>query len=182
MPSSTSKKYSLKEKKPKSKISNGVKIGLIAIFINMITVFVYIYQTSLMQEQQHASVWPYIEWKMIYNQEEGMILRVSNNGIGPALITNTTIKLNGIEQPNLDSLFIGLIGTTKFPHLTGNLNKRVLPAGSSFTIFKSSDSKWSELIYAAYLKNDFEMIICYESIYKDKWVSNGVDVVESECE
>lgn len=168
-------------KKSKKKISNGVKIGLLAIIINLITVFVYIYQTNLMQEQQHSSVWPYVEWKAIYNQEDGFKLRVANNGIGPALIVNTNIKLNGEKQANLDSLFTNLIGTHKFPHLVGDTEKRVIPANSSYNLFKTSDDKWSELLYSAYLKNKFEMEICYESIYRDGWISKGSEVVESNC-
>ena len=135
-----------------------------------------------MQKQQHASVWPYIEWKSVYNQIEGFKLNVSNNGIGPALIINKTIKLNGELEPNLDSLFSKLIGTSKFPHLTDNIQKKVLPANSSINIFKTTDPKWSELLFVAFQNNNFEMEICYESIYKDKWTSTGNDVKESNCD
>ena len=170
------------KKKSKKRINNGVIIGLIAIFINLVTVFVYIYQTNLMREQQHSSVWPYIEWKTVYNQNDGFKLNLSNNGIGPALITSKTIRLNGEEQPNLDALFIKLIGTSKFPHTSDNIQKKVLPANASINIFKTTDPKWSELLNIAFQENKFEMEICYESIYKDKWTSIGTEVIDSTCD
>ena len=172
----------MEKEKQRKKISNGVVIGLIAIFINLITVFVYIYQTNLMQEQQHSSVWPYIEWKAVYNQNDGFVLKMSNYGIGPALIVNKTIRLNGEEQPNLDSLFSKLIGTSQFPHLTDDIQKRVLSANSSINIFRTTDPRWSELLFIAFQENEFEMEVCYESIYKDKWMSTGTEVLESTCD
>ena len=167
------------KKKKSNRINNGVLIGLIAIAINLITVFVYIYQTNLMQKQQNASVWPYIEWKTIYNQNDGFKLQVNNNGVGPALITDTRIKLNNKIQHNLDSLFIKLIGTTSFPHLTSNYQSRVLPPNTSINIIETTDPKWSELLYIESKKNNLEIEIYYESIYKERWISTGMTVLES---
>lgn len=169
------------KKGPKKRISNGVFIGLMAILINVITVCVYMYQTNLMQKQQHAAVWPYIEWHTTYNQIDGFKLTVSNNGIGPALIVDTTIKLNDELQPNLDSLFSKLIGTRRFPHLSGSIQKKVLPANTSINLFETTHPLWSEKLYVAFQKNDFEMDICFESIYKDAWTSTGNEVIESTC-
>ncbi len=164
------------------KISNGVKVGLIAILINLITVFVYIYQTSIMQEQQKASVWPYIEWESTYNQNDGFKIRVSNNGVGPALITKMKIKLNNEVQPNLDSLVSRLVGTTSIPHYKNVFQKKVLPANSSLYLIKSNDHTWSELLFMACQNNKLEIQICYESVYKDQWVSTGAEVIESSCD
>ena len=129
--------------KKNKKISSGVKVGLIAITINIITVAVYIYQTNLMQKQQHASVWPYLEWRIIYNQDDGVVLKVRNNGVGPAIINKAAIKLNNM--------------------------------------IKVVDPIWAELLYAKVNKSNFEMKICYESIYEDQWVCTGTTVKESRC-
>ncbi|WP_106792640.1 hypothetical protein [Aquimarina sp. Aq78] len=163
------------------KISSGVKVGLIAITINIITVAVYIYQTNLMQKQQHASVWPYLEWRIIYNQDDGVVLKVRNNGVGPAIINKAAIKLNNNPVPVLDSLFSKLLGTTQFPHLTAEVQNRVLPAGESINMIKVVDPKWAELLYAKVNESNFEMKICYESIYEDQWVCTGTIVKESRC-
>ncbi len=46
----------------KRKIDTGLMVGLFAIIISVATLFVYIYQTRLMQAQLHTSVWPHLEW------------------------------------------------------------------------------------------------------------------------
>jgi hypothetical protein len=159
-------------------LSSGLKVGLIAILINIITVVVYIYQTNIMQSQKQASVWPYVEWSSSYIQGKGFNLSVSNNGIGPALIKDISIFVDGKKQENLDSLLSQLIDTTYFPHIKGNLEKRVIPAGKKIILLQSSDYKWSELLYVSFQKKNFKMEIRYESIYQDKWISNGTEVTE----
>ena len=163
------------------RISDGVKVGVIAIIINLITVFVYIYQTNLMQKQQNASVWPYIEWEAHYVENEEFKIQVSNNGIGPALVLNTTIKVNGKVQPNVDSLLTALVDTRRIPYLRGDIDRRVLPAGARINLIETKDPKWSELLYYAIQDKKLEIEICYESIYKEQWLSIGKEAVESKC-
>lgn len=49
------------------RIDPGVWIGISAVLINIITVAVYVYQARIMQQQQHTSSWPYIEWLPSFN-------------------------------------------------------------------------------------------------------------------
>ncbi|MFY0687196.1 MAG: hypothetical protein JXQ90_08530 [Cyclobacteriaceae bacterium] len=166
----------------KLKMETGVLVGIIAITINIITVTVYVYQTSIMQSQQHASVWPYLEWNAAYNQMDGFTLKVSNKGIGPALIKQVNMSIGGEEINTLDSLYMRVLGTTFFPHLEGSIDNRVLPAGQSVRLIVSTDPLWSEKFYYQLLEVPFEMEICYESIYGDQWTCKGVEVVESKCD
>lgn len=167
-------------KPPRKAMDRGVIIGVVAIVINLITVSVYMYQASIMQTQQHAAAWPYLEWLPSFNEEQYFI-EISNNGIGPALIKSTRYVVNGQEFPNIDSVFIKLIGTDYFPHLTSTVQNRVLPPGKSIRLFQINDSKWAGIIFDAMRKQKFEFEICYESIYGDQWTCKGVDVAESRC-
>ena len=162
----------------KSKISNGLLVGLIAILINIITVVVYIYQTNIMQSQKKASVWPYIEWSTSYIQGQGFKLSLSNNGIGPALVKDINITVNGEKQENLDSLLMSLINTNQIPHIKGSLSNRVIPAGNDYNLLESNDNIWAEALYMAIKNKKFKMTIRYESIYKDQWMSTGTEVKE----
>ena len=167
--------------KGRKKISTGLIVGFIAIMINIITVTVYVYQTNIMQSQQHASVWPYLEWRILYNQNDGFKLRIKNNGIGPALIKQSSMRLEGDEITDLDTLFSRLLGTSRFPHLTSEIENRVLPSGESINMIASNDPKWSELLFINLRQYNFELEICYESIYKDQWTCKGMEVVDSKC-
>ncbi|WP_416866005.1 MAG: hypothetical protein ACMVP2_27575 [Imperialibacter sp.] len=165
----------------KRRADKGLIVGVIAIAINIITVSVYVYQARIMQTQQHASAWPYLEWLAKFNEETGYKLEVKNNGIGPAIIKSVSIRINNKELANLDSMFVQLIGTDYFPHVTSPIQNRVLPPGESMLAFDVKDSEWSEKLYSAVGKVNFEYEICYESIYGDQWTCKGTEVVESKC-
>ncbi len=162
------------------KFEPGIWIGIIAILINIITVSVYVYQARIMQQQQHASAWPYIEWLPSFN-EETYFVEISNNGIGPAIINDIQIELNGQEIKSIDSVFLKLVGTCYFPHLTSTIKNRVLPAGKSLRLFQINDSEWASKAFLAIQKQSLNISICYSSIYGDSWVSAGVTVYQGSC-
>ncbi len=166
---------------PRKPIDRGLVVGLMAIVINITTVSVYVYQTRIMQREQHASVWPYLEWRVIYNQEDGFALQVANKGVGPALIKSSAIRLEGEEISELDTLVQRMVGETYFPHLRSSVENRVLPAGESINLIRSENLRWSEQLFAAFATRDFEWTICYESIYGEQWQCHGTEVVKSNC-
>ncbi len=158
----------------------GLWVGIMAIVINIITVSVYMYQANIMQAQQHASAWPYLEWLPSFN-EETYYIEITNNGIGPAIIKNVVIELDGKPFPTIDSLFVQLIGTSHFPHYVSTLQNRVMPPGKSIRLFQTNSEKGAYAIYNEMQKHEFKLSICYESIYGDAWTSMGIEVTESKC-
>lgn len=165
----------------KSKINTGLLVGIIAIVINIITASVYIYQTQIMQSQQHASVWPYLEWRSYYNDFDGFGLRIKNNGVGPALIKSSQLSVDGKNIEVLDSLFVAVLGTTQFPHITSNIDNRVIPAGESVMLVRTKNLEWGAKLYYKLQEHQFEMNICYESIYGDQWTCSGLEVEDGKC-
>lgn len=172
----------MKSLKQKRKLDTGVVIGLIAILINLITVSVYIYQARIMREQLHASSWPYLEWILVFNEEAGLKLEVTNNGVGPALIKEVSMKLNG-KKIEADSLFTELLGTNYFPHVTAAIENRVLSSQNSIRPFQITNQEWAKKIFIKLDSSKFEFKICYESIYGDRWSTTGTSVAEGgNCE
>jgi len=167
------------DKKPEKR-DLGLWIGIMAIIINIITVSVYMYQAHIMQTQQHASAWPYLEWLPSFN-EETYFIEITNNGIGPAIIKNVDIQLDGKPKVNIDSLFVELMGTAYFPHLTSTVQNRVLPPGKSIRLFQIDNDKWAGTVFSKMAEHRFTMRICYASIYGDSWFTEGITVVQSKC-
>jgi hypothetical protein len=165
----------------KIKSDLAVVIGVVALVINIITVLVYMYQAKIMQSQQRASAWPHVEWLLVFNEEQGLKLELRNNGIGPALIKQTKVTLNG-ETLLMHSLFVRLMGTDYFPHLTASINNRVLSPQNSIKPFQISDPMWAAKVYTELTSKKFEFSVCYESIYGDKWTTYGTEVVEGVCQ
>ncbi len=168
------------EKKSKKKIDTGLLVGLCAIGISVATLFVYIYQARIMQSQQHASVWPYVESS--YSNVDGFYLQVQNKGIGPAIIKDAKLFLDDTEV-GLDTLFDALIGKKreKMSYQTSYVLGRVMAPGESFKAFSISESIYSAKMDSALSKRNFRFQICFCSIYEDCWTSKGLKVVESEC-
>ena len=76
-----------------------------------------------------------------------MTLKIRNNGIGPAIIKSVSIQLDGEEMANFDSLFVKLQGTARFPHVSSQVQNRVLPAGDSIMPIVIRDDIWAERRY-----------------------------------
>jgi len=167
--------------RPKRKWETGLILGIIALLINIITVSVYINQTRIMRSQQHVAAWPYLEWRAIFNEDDGFSLNIRNNGLGPALIKSVRIKVDGKEFANMDSLFVQHLGTSYFPHLQSGVQNRVLPAGESVKRVEVTDIDWAWKLFELIQYHQFEYEICYESVYGDAWISKGLEVEEGKC-
>lgn len=161
----------------KNKVNSALIIAILALAINIITASIYIYQASIMREEQHAAVWPHVEWKLHFIQDESFYLEVKNNGVGPALIKETQMSLNGTIAPSIDSLLVLAVSTKTIPHVYGVIDNRVIAPGESIKLIKVTDELWAErLFYELYHLNEFEFSINYESIYGQQWISQGFEV------
>lgn len=163
-----------------AELDKGLWVAVLAILINIMTVGVYIYQANIMRTQQHASAWPYLEWLPSYTEDQYAVA-VYNNGIGQALIQSVSLRLNDNEIPNIDSVFVLLVGTSYFPHLISTVENRVIPANASIKLFQINSAIWAEKIFGAMQSNKFEFEICYQSIYGESWTCKGTQVIESTC-
>jgi hypothetical protein len=169
------------EEKIKKKIDIGLLVGLGAIGISVATLFVYIYQARIMQSQQHASVWPYVEW--YHSNVGGIYVEVKNKGIGPAIIKSATLRVGGKVVENIDELFTEMIGDHEgMAFVTSYIGGRVMSPGESFRVFVVTDSAYLHKLDSAFNARQFEMEICYCSIYKDCWTSKGIQVVDGACQ
>jgi hypothetical protein len=162
--------------------SSELIVALAAIFVGVATLFVYIYQARIMQHQQYASVWPYIEWVTYSSDTEGFFIQVENKGVGPAIIKSVKMKLNGKQLNDNQELFKAMIGIDDFDYDQSTVEGRVIAAREIIKPFFIPDSVIANKFNAAWKKNKFSLEICYCSIYGECWTSYGVKVVESKCD
>ena len=156
-------------------------ISLLALLISLGAFGVSIYeanilksQQAMMQEQQKASVWPYIEKDNSFVYFDGkaeMSIAFTNKGVGPARIESMNLFING--QAIKDYIALSNLITPLFPNdleLEMELGRieGILPAGASQRLL---------LIKSPRFKNDKEILrqlkiqfsLCYCSIYGDCW-------------
>ncbi|MEO0789852.1 MAG: hypothetical protein AAFY36_14380, partial [Bacteroidota bacterium] len=85
-------------------------VSMSAIFISLATLFVFVYQTNLIREQQHLSVYPHLSLGNAYSGSLNYQQVLSNEGIGPAFIEGIEVRdTSGKEYSSLsDYLFYHL--------------------------------------------------------------------------
>lgn len=164
-------------KDPQNVIALGVTfISLCALIVSVIQTRVLHEERELLRENSRASVWPRLELGMTiaHDTVDGSIkqfkLNLSNNGVGPAIITDVKMSYRGQAATNWWSLFkIEEIPDSIETYITNRVfNKRIVKPGETLEFLDLSDNL--PLANAFYDRiDDLSMEIYYESIYKEKW-------------
>ncbi len=171
------------EEPPKQKfsISKEWAVSLSAIFVSVLTLFVYIYQARIMQSQQHASVWPYVEWTLTTSTVDGIYLSVHNKGVGPAIIKHTELLLDGIPigaREIMNKLTKGKADSLW--SFTMTVDKRVMAPGDEIRLFHMKGEELNTMEFGK-LYERVKYKICYCSIYNECWTTTDDEPVKSDC-
>ncbi|MBI3131125.1 MAG: hypothetical protein HYZ13_07190 [Acidobacteria bacterium] len=147
-----------------------------ALFVSLSTLGVYAYQAKVMKEQQHVSVWPYVEWST--GNLTGFRITVENKGVGPALIRSVAMSVDGKRVTNNRELLTAVLGPewTMPGLINSSLHDRVLAAGGEITPITITDVTAGRAFEAELRKHAFQLSITYCSIYGDCWVTDGTQV------
>ncbi|MEL7119942.1 MAG: hypothetical protein AAFO07_10885 [Bacteroidota bacterium] len=161
-----------------NKFWNSEKIlSLSAMFISLITLIVFIYQTDLIRVEQHKSVYPYLS---ISNGGSGSTTYryiLENKGIGPAVLTS--IKVTDADDKVYDDIIhylaeklVTINDTTIGFYHTNLAVGRMIAEKESVEIVKMNDPRVEAANTMRGILNDMGAVIEieYESIYGDKWL------------
>ena len=91
------------------KVNTDRVLSVTAILIGVATFSIYLVQTRLIVEQQHANVWPCV--LVAYNNsgerqgKESFEVTVKNKGIGPAIVKRVDILYKGKRYESFGDLF-----------------------------------------------------------------------------
>lgn len=167
------------------RIKSEMMVAFSAIFVSIATLFVYMYQARIMQNQLHTSVWPYVEW-LYNNADNEFSITVENKGIGPAIIKEVTMKLDTQVVRSNSELFKILLGNSNFSFINSTVMGRVILPGEKVEMVHVYDSAAAKAIDSLLLwsnsKHTFELEICYCSVYDDCWKTNGTKAQVSQCQ
>lgn len=152
-----------------------------AIAISISTLFVYIYQSNLMKTQQKMSVWPHLTFGPSWGDDD-LSLNLINKGIGPALIHEVHLALDGERlggiQQIMDALPDSLFRTFSYSSLWGG---QVIMASEQITFLRVTEAGATQYLRNALESGRLRMEICYCSVYGDCWRSSGIIVEEAHC-
>jgi hypothetical protein len=149
-----------------------------AFVVSICSLFIYIYQSKIMSEQQQVAAWPYVEWYT--NNVNGYKLAVQNKGIGPAIVRDVSIKVDGKPLANNRELMNAVMGAG---HQVGWVNAevrdRVMSAGETTEILIIADPAQSQEFQTRLSQRKFELLITYCSIYGRCWTSSGFKITRA---
>lgn len=164
-------------------------VSFAAMFVSLLTLFIFIKQTNIIETQNHLSVMPYLMVESSNNSEDySFALDLENYGVGPAIIEERLIYYDGKEYdmefepflrtviPEMDSVIINNHSTIQVG--------LALPAGGRRNVITVGGGKKS---YETFLRiitemqaKDLNYKIRYKSIYNDHWEINSENDVPKE--
>ena len=162
----------------KPKFWNADKIvSFAAILISLATMGVYIYQTHLIQKQQHASVMPYLRMGYSFDSNRFEFI-IFNEGLGPASIEEVNTYFEGKKyRYDVSEFFRGeyLKRDTLYPSTSSIEEAMFFAAGKRITLLSINNSvENAEKLGDLFFSKKLEMEVIYSSVYGDKWITKGV--------
>jgi len=139
--------------------------AIIAACVGLLALCVSGYTAYLQRQQVRAQVWPYLEPGMSSSKRE---ITMFNKGVGPAIIRNVQVLVDGKPQGNWKAVFaaLGLNYDHHIPYSTLNgivisgndhIEQLAFPTSEDFNLFAHQVSR-------------IEMKVCYCSSLDECWL------------
>lgn len=165
-----------------------ILISLFALFVSLYQTRILVQQTQLNTESAKAQLWPRVnlDFGGVFSTEiasyEEVWLKMTNVGIGPAIIQDFQIEYKGEEFSSWWSLCQYLLpnevySSSNFSMTNANPTNQVIQAGESITVFALAPQEPTDfqVAFEALVAEDGPQIsCCYQSVFKDSWVINGL--------
>ena len=144
-------------------------IGLSALAVSLVAMFVGVYSAYLDRAFARASVWPKVEVRSIYSaQQQRLIYQVENVGTGPAKIKYARVSLD--NQPVQSWQELASLAEQPAKFSVDSIRQRVLPALAKFRAITTEDPALAEALHRA--KASTSIDICYCSVFEDCWLAS----------
>ena len=143
---------------------NGVA-AVIAAAVGLLALCVSGYTAYLQRQQVRAQVWPYLE---VGNDDGDQSLDVYNKGVGPAIIGNAQVFVDGKPLPDWNHVLPAL-GISPRSFRQSTLNPGVFAPNEQQKMIKFPDKdKWEQFRAAA--EKRMTMDICFCSTLGECWM------------
>ena len=118
--------------------------AVIATLVGFCALCVSAYTAWVQRQQVRAAVWPILE----FDSANGPIhFILANKGVGPAIIKNVIVKVDGEPVRNWKEALEKILGPGEHLGSESDMSGRVFAAGESMTVFTPRDSENNPLNY-----------------------------------
>jgi len=144
-------------------------IGISALFVSGYTAYVQ-------RQQVRAAVWPILEYGT--SNEPKIRFTIDNKGVGPAIIRNVIVRVDGEPVRNWQAVLQKLLGPGDYKYTQSSIGGHTFSAGESMDVmvphnfdgspllFDKSNELWSKLNKE---RSRVELEICYSSTLGNCW-------------
>jgi hypothetical protein len=176
----------MSEKQNKSllnKFTGSQIASLIAVIVSVSALAVSIYEAQIMREQQSVmvsqqktSVWPYVKGNTLLSFDTISTIKVilENKGIGPALINDIQLSINGelaVDYIDLRDKIGAVFKENKFYVSLSSLNEHVLSPGEVLELMSVRFPSFpDDYIIVSGMEIGYDL--CYCSVYEECWKVN----------
>jgi hypothetical protein len=152
-------------------------IAIGALIVSAIAMLTSLMQVSLQRNQERALVWPHVSARPSYSAE-GFAFTAYNKGLGPALVRNVQLKVDGKSVDSWSEVVVATLGDNKdygWENIkSNNIEDSIMASTEAVTMFKIA---WDEKTRQAFSDgNRISVEICYCSFLDECWISkSGLD-------
>lgn len=161
-------------------------IAVCALVSSMMAVYIAWDQGRVMRAQQHGEVFPVIQidgFATNNTERSALGLRVSNSGVGPALIESVVLEVEGEPVESLDQQLATL--PDGYDLSWASLTGRALAPGAQTTpveiAWRRNDIEPEEIAsFAANSTANWRLRICYCSVFNRCWRTNSLGTARAD--
>ena len=163
----------------KIRINPEMLVGVSAVVIGVCALAVSVYETSLMREEQRASVIPLLELSRSWSggdsgdpEDHGRLwIHAENVGIGPARIVSFNVTVDGVPKRTWGRAMADLLGREQLVgYGQSTISGRTIPPDRMVNMFELNDTEFLREILAEFDRLDFEACFC--SIFDECWTTS----------
>lgn len=174
-------------------------VSISAIIVSLATVFLIVYQTNLMRQEQKSSVMPslmigYSSSNDTLNNILNEKIWIQNKGLGPAFIQKILVKDSlGKHEVDLYKYFEEINSNKNAVGIRRFFPGLIIPKNEGMTLYQKYSDSTSKVILGNYFKYPYEtinlsktenhtavIIIYYTNVYGDEWKIESQSSVPTE--
>jgi hypothetical protein len=171
-------------RRPPRRLLIELMVGLTALIVSVVSLFIAVRQTQVMDKQLAASVWPALQYytSNMRNGEPVITMSIENVGIGPARIRSFSVWRNGVRIDDPNALMRECCATNgeSFNTIHSFVTGRIMRPGQEVTFLTLPFDSLQPHIFERFnrTRNEIEARICFCSVLDDCWQFSSTSQTE----
>jgi hypothetical protein len=154
-----------------------LSVALAALIVSAASLHIARQQTSVMNRQLAATVWPAVQYYTSNLRDDGepvITLQLENGGVGPARLHSFRVMHEGRPVTDMTQFIVDCCAPGDIPvrTITSFVEGRILPAGEAIAFLTMPADPEHMEVYQRFdrVRRDLEVQLCYCSVLEECWL------------